>query len=130
MKYKRTSGTDWKEKVVSRVIPAALALAMLASGAQASTACLQIGRVWSFKALDNKTLIVEDQLHRKFHLTLLGYCPRLPFKLNLGIKSVSGINGLACVQRGDTVISQDVGTHYTCAVTSIAPYTPGMEKAD
>ena len=112
------------------IVPAALALALLAPAAYASTACLQVGRIWSFKPLDNKTLIVEDQLYRKFKLMLTGYCPRLPFKLNLAIKSASGVNGLDCVERGDTVISQDVGTHYTCPVTGIVPYTSEMEKAD
>lgn len=106
------------------------ALAMLAAPGYANSSCLQIGRIWSFKALDNKTLIVEDELHQKFKLALMGYCPRLPFKLNLAIRSASGVNGLDCVERGDTVISQDVNMHYTCPVTSIAPYTAEMEKAD
>jgi len=113
-----------------RIIHAALALAILALPARASTNCLQIGRIWSWKALDNKTLIVQDELYRKFKLALTGYCPRLPFKLNLPIKSASGINGLDCVRRGDSVISQDVGMHYICPVMSIVPYTPEMEKAD
>ena len=113
-----------------KIVPATLAVLMSALPAPASTACLQIGRIWSFKPLDNKTLIVEDQLYRKFELTLMGYCPRLPFKLNLGIKSASGVNGLDCVERGDTVISQDVGMHFSCPVMSVGPYTPEMEKAD
>ena len=115
---------------MTKIIPAALALAMVAPSAGASTTCLQIGRIWSFKPLDSKTLIVGDQLYRKFRLTLTGYCPRLPFKLNLAIKSASGVNGLDCVERGDTVISEDAGTHYTCPVMSVVPYTPEMERAD
>jgi hypothetical protein len=108
-------------------ISVALALAM---SANSHTGCLQIGRIWSWKAIDNKTLIVEDELHQKFRLALIGYCPRLPIKLNIGIKSTSGVNGLACVRRGDTVISQDVGAHYSCPVSAVLPYTPEMEKAD
>ena len=104
------------------IIPAVLALGVLAGvPARADTPCLQIGRIWSFHPLDKKTLIVEDELHRKFNVALAGYCPRLPFKLNLTIKSASGVNGLDCVRRGDTVISQDVGMHYTCPVMSIVP---------
>ena len=94
---------------------------MSAVPASASTNCLQIGRTWSWKALDNKTLIVEDELHQKFRLALEGYCPRLPFKLNLAIRSASGINGLDCVRRGDNVISEDVGARYTCPVMSVVP---------
>ncbi|HEX3429428.1 MAG TPA: DUF6491 family protein [Rhizomicrobium sp.] len=112
------------------IVPAAVALLMLALPARADTACLQIGRIWSFKPLDNKTLVVEDELHRKFKVALTGYCPRLPFKLNLGFKSASGINGLDCVEKGDDVISQDVGMNYTCPVMSVIPYTAAMEKSD
>jgi hypothetical protein len=116
---------------MKKIILAALALGTLAAvPARADIACLQIGRIWSFKPLDNVTLIVEDELHRKFRAALGGYCPRLPFKLNLAIKSASGINGLDCVKRGDTVFSHDVGANYTCPVMSIVPYTPEMEKAD
>ena len=107
-----------------KIIPAipALVLATFAVvPAGADTQCLQIGRIWSFHPLDTKTLIVEDQLYRKFRVALAGYCPRLPFKLSLTIKSASGISGLDCVRRGDTVISQDVGMPYTCPVMSIFP---------
>ena len=98
--------------------------------AQADTACLQVGRIWSWKPIDKKTLIVEDRLYRKFKVGLMGYCPRLPFKLTLGFKSNGGINGLDCLRRGDDVISRDVGVSYTCPVMTIVPYTPAMEKAD
>jgi hypothetical protein len=105
-----------------KIVPAIAALAALAAvPVRADTACLQIGRIWSFKPLDTRTLIIEDELHRKFQVALGGYCPRLPFKVNLAIKSASGINGLDCVKKGDTVISHDVGMSYTCPVMSIVP---------
>jgi len=109
---------------------AALGIAMLTLPAHAEPACLQVGRVWSFKPLDKKTLIVEDELHRKFKLGLAGYCPALPYKLDLGFKSNGGISGLDCLAKGDDVISHDIGVPYTCTVMSIVPYTPAMEKAD
>lgn len=116
---------------MKQIISAVLALGTLvALPARADTGCLQIGRVWSFHPLDDRTLIVEDELHQKFKVGLMGYCPRLPFKLNLGFKAAGGVNGLDCVRKGDTVISLDVGMHYTCPVMSIVPYTPAMEKAD
>jgi len=114
-----------------RIVPAALLLGIFAAApVRADTACLQIGRIWSFHPIDKQTLIIEDQLYRKFRVAVAGYCPHLPFKLNLAIKSASGVNGLDCVRRGDTVISQDVGMHYTCPVMSVVPYTQEMEKAD
>jgi hypothetical protein len=113
------------------IIPAALVLGVLVTlPVGADTACLQIGRIWSFHPLDTQTLIIEDQQYRKFRVALGGYCPRLPFKLNLTIKSAGGVSNLDCVRRGDVVISEDVGQHYTCPVMSVVPYTPEMEKAD
>ncbi|HEY3778425.1 MAG TPA: DUF6491 family protein [Rhizomicrobium sp.] len=111
------------------------ALALVAMGAAALPAraqpqCLQVGRIWSWKPLDRRTLVVEDELHRKFKVGLVGYCPALPFKLTLGFKANGSINGLDCVRRGDEVISHDIGIPYTCPVMSIVPYTHAMEKAD
>jgi hypothetical protein len=115
------------------ILCAALVFSALAFGAppsRAQTACLQIGQIWSWKPLDRQTLIVEDEMHRKFKLRLMGYCPRLPFKLDLAFKTNGGVSGLDCVRKGDDVISRDVGASYTCPVLGVAPYTPAMEQAD
>lgn len=115
------------------VVLAALALAgtaLCALPAPAQPTCLQVGRIWSWKPIDRRTLIVEDELHRKFRVGLMGYCPALPFKLSLGFKSNGGIGGLDCLAKGDEVISHDVGIPYTCPVMSVTPETPAMEKAD
>ena len=103
---------------------AAFVVLVLAAPAHAQSACLQIGRIWSWKALDAKTLIVEDKLYHNYKVALEGFCPRLPFKLSLGFKSNSGINGLDCLHRGDEVVSQDVGVHYSCPIMTITAYTP------
>lgn len=113
-----------------KILLTAFGITMLAASALAQPACLQVGRIWSWKPVDKKTLIVEDELHRKFKVGLMGYCPRLPFKITVGFKSNGGINGLDCLRRGDDVISRDVGVSYTCPVMTIVPYTPAMEKAD
>ncbi|HEY3637792.1 MAG TPA: DUF6491 family protein [Rhizomicrobium sp.] len=115
---------------MKRAVLVALGFTAFATTVQAQPACLQVGRIWSWKAVDKKTLIVEDELHRKFKVGLIGFCPALPYKLTLGFKSNGGINGLDCLRRGDDVISHDVGIPYTCAVTSIVPYTAAMEQAD
>ena len=103
---------------------------LFAQSAHANPDCLEIGQIWSWKALDQSTLIVEDNWHQKFRLGLMGYCGQLPFKLTLGFKSIGGISGLECLSKGDEVISHDIGMHYTCPIASIIPYTPAMEKAD
>ena len=105
-------------------------IAGLGAPAQSQPDCLQIGRIWSWKPLTRRTLIVEDEMHRKFKVDLMGYCPALPFKLALGFKSNGAVNGLDCVRRGDEVISHDIGSRYTCPVMSVTPYTPAMERAD
>lgn len=103
---------------MKKLVFAALGLAMLAAvPAGAQTRCLQIGRIWSFHPIDNRTLIVTDLLRRKFRVDLMGHCPRLPLRLNLGIKSASGMNRLACVRRGDIVISGQ----FRCPVRSVEP---------
>lgn len=115
------------------VLLAALALAAAGAGATpapAQTACLEVGRIWSWKPLDRRTLVVEDEMHRKFELRLMGYCPRLPMKLDLAFQANGAVSGLDCVRRGDSVVSQDVGQHFTCPVASVAPYTQAMEQAD
>ena len=103
--------------------------ASIAAPAVANPNCLQLVRVWSFKALDTRTLIVEDDLHQKFKLNLMGYCPALPFKEMLGFKVIGGMD-LSCISRGDEVISHDIGMVYHCPIASIQSYTPAMEKAD
>ena len=108
----------------------AAALAVLSAGpASANPNCLELRRVWSFKPLDTKTLIVEDDLHQKFKLDLMGYCPALPFKLVLGFKVIGGA-GLTCIAKGDVVISHDIGIPYLCPIANIQSYTPAMQKAD
>lgn len=123
-------GRIMKETPMNKALLAVSGVALLAGPALAQPACPQIGQIWSWKALNDRALIVEDNYYRKFKVGLEGFCPALPFKLNLGFKSLSGISGLDCLHRGDEVISHDVGIPYTCPIMSIVPYTPAMEKAD
>lgn len=116
--------------VMNKSVFVAFVFTLVIASAHAQPACLQVGRIWSWKPLDKKTLIVEDELHRKFKLGLAGYCPALPFKLDLGFKSNGGISGLDCLGKGDDVISHDTGIPYTCTIMSIVPYTAAMEQAD
>jgi hypothetical protein len=109
---------------MKQAVIAAFVVVVLAAPAQGQSTCLQFGRIWSWKALDSKTLIVEDQLYHNYKVALEGFCPALPFKLSLGFKSNSGNNGLDCLRRGDEVISHDAGIPYTCPIMSITPYTP------
>jgi hypothetical protein len=104
-------------------------LALAAPPALAGPACLELALVWNYKALNDKTLIVEDEAHRKFKLTLMGYCPNLPYKQRLGFKVFGGTE-LSCISKGDEVISRDFGFPYRCPIMDIVAYTPAMEQAD
>jgi hypothetical protein len=108
---------------------AGLALCV-ATPALANASCLQLSQIWNWKAVDNKTLIVEDNFHQKFKLSLMTTCPDLLFKENLGFKSFGG-TGLSCLTRGDDVIDRDrpLGA-FRCPISNIETYTPAMEKAD
>lgn len=109
------------------MVPAVFALALFAAlPAQAQTRCLQIGRIWSFAPVDNRTLIVTDELRRKFRVELMGPCPRLHLRLSLAIKSASGITGLSCVRRGDIVISGGRGIQLRCPIRTVVPLTTTM----
>lgn len=107
----------------------AAATALGSSSAFAGPACLELGRIWSWNVLDNKTLIVEDDTHQKFKMSLMGYCPNLQFKERVGFKSIGG-SDLTCLSKGDDVLVRDIGMLNRCPITDIVPYTPAMEAAD
>jgi hypothetical protein len=107
----------------------ALAAALVATQALAQRPCLQENRIYNWNAPNDTTLIVEDDLHKKFKITLLSKCLSLTFKQRLGFK-VFGGTGLSCVSPGDTVITgSEIGPQH-CAIRTIEAYTPEMEKAD
>ncbi len=96
----------------------------------APRACLEFGEIYNWDALDNRTLIVEDNLHRKFRVSLLAYCPNLTFKERVGFRS-PGAMRLTCLSPGDSVIVNNLGAGFQrCPIKSIEAYTPAMQKAD
>ena len=108
---------------------AALAATVLVTPAAAGVNCLQQSQIYSWKALDNRTLIVEDNFHHKFKLALMVDCQHLQFHENLGFRVFAG-TALACVSKGDEVISgTSIGPQH-CPIRTIEPYTAEMEKAD
>lgn len=108
---------------------AALAATFLSLPATAGGTCLRQDQIYNWNALDDRTLIVEDDLHKKFKLSLMTPCEHLQFHERLGFK-VFGGTALSCVTRGDDVISgSEIGPQH-CPIKSVEPYTPEMEKAD
>jgi hypothetical protein len=107
----------------------ALAATLLVTPALANRTCLQQVQIYNWKALDNRTLIVEDNFHDKFKLGLMVDCQHLQFRENIAFKVFAG-TALACVSRGDEVIvGSTIGPQH-CPIKTIEPYTADMEKAD
>jgi|KBSMisStaDraftv2_1062788.scaffolds.fasta_scaffold20942_4 hypothetical protein len=118
---------------------AAIAITVLAGPAAAQTAvssasvapaCLRFGEIYSWNAVGNRTLIVEDNLHQKFKINLMGYCPNLAFKERVGFRS-AGAMRLTCMSPGDNVVVNNMGAGFQrCPIQSIQAYTPAMQRAD
>jgi hypothetical protein len=108
---------------------AVLATTLLSSPALAGAPCLQQSQIYSWDALNDRTLIVEDMRHQKFKLNLMVSCQHLQFHQRLGFKTFGG-SSLACLTRGDNVISGTEIGPQTCPIKSIEAYTPEMDKAD
>jgi hypothetical protein len=107
-----------------------LGLALLATApATAAPSCLMVGQIWSWNAPDNKTLIVEDNWHSKWKLSLMGTCINLTFKERVGFKAFGGTQ-LSCLSKGDDVLVRNPGFPQRCPISDIVPYTPQMEAAD
>ena len=101
-----------------------------APAATAQRACLRFGYIYNWSVIDNKTLIVEDNWHNKFKMSLMGYCPGLKFKERVGFKSPGSMQ-LSCMSPGDDVIINQFGTGpQRCPIASITTYTLEMDKAD
>ncbi len=108
---------------------ALLGTAVLSVPALAAEPCLQQSQIYSWDALNDRTLIVEDMRHQKFKLNLMVSCQHLQFHQRLGFKTYSN-TALACLTRGDNVISGTEIGPQMCPIKSIEAYTPEMEKAD
>ncbi|HTT97178.1 MAG TPA: DUF6491 family protein [Rhizomicrobium sp.] len=106
-----------------------LAASALSAPALADRVCLQRSQIYNWNALNDRTIIVEDNLHKKYKLSLLVSCQHLQFHERLGFKTFDP-SALACVSKGDSVISGTEIGPQTCPIKTIEAYTPEMEKAD
>ncbi|HEY4112459.1 MAG TPA: DUF6491 family protein [Rhizomicrobium sp.] len=83
--------------------------------------CLRFGEIYNWKALGNKSLMVEDNFHKKFRVDLMAYCEGLQFKERVGFQSAGSV-ALTCMSPGDDVIVRNVGTGFQrCPITRITP---------
>jgi hypothetical protein len=113
---------------IAFALAAAVSAAMFASDLAAAP-CLQQAQIYSWKALNDRTLVVEDNFHKKFKLTLMAPCQQLQFHERLAFKTFSN-TALTCVSKGDQVISGTAIGPQHCPISKIELYTADMEKAD
>ena len=112
------------------LIAAAALLPLLSQAAWAQRNCLEVGQISSWKVLNDKTLVVEDNFRQKFKLKLIGFCSNLNYHERLAFRSIGGLD-ISCLQPGDQVIDHSFGTgREVCSITKISPYTREMEQAD
>jgi hypothetical protein len=112
------------------LLAAAALLAVTQPAAADEKPCLRVGEIYNWNAPDDKTLIVEDNSHKKFKLNLIGSCNNLKFHNALAFKSHGGL-GISCLAPGDYVIQHDFPTGPSrCSITGISTYTPEQEAAD
>lgn len=91
------------------------------------TTCVRHDDIYSWDALNDKQLIVENIRHQKVLLGLIGSCSGFKFRETIVIRS-RGASGLDCIARGDDVFVRDNGTGARCSVVSVAPYDGSMNN--
>jgi hypothetical protein len=93
-------------------------------------ACLRVGEIYNWNAVNDKTLIVEDNWHKKFKLSLIGTCYNLKFHEALAFRAIGGLE-ISCLSPGDQVIQRDFPMGASrCSITAIDYYTAQEEAAD
>lgn len=93
-------------------------------------ACLEAGRIRSWKAPDDRTLIAENRDGQKFKIKILGFCQDLDLvRQTIAFHTYDG-SLLTCIRPGDHIFFADGTMSNRCFVKNIALYTPEMEKAD
>jgi hypothetical protein len=126
------------EDRMTRSLLAALLLCMaLPAGAQPAAqpapsepVCLRQRDIYDFQTVPgNRSLIVIDQLRKRYRLNFMGVCYNLQYHLNLGFKT-HGVGTLSCVEKGDSVLQRDVVGPQQCIIKSVEYQTLTLDKVD
>jgi hypothetical protein len=96
-----------------------------------NAACLQPRHLQGWNVLDDRTVIVLDQVRHPFKLSLAPGCTGLKFAFGLGLKTFN-ISRLECISRGDSVVVPAGGgmPRQNCFINTVEAYTPEMQHAD
>lgn len=113
------------------IIMGSVPLAQAATAPASNSSCLEPVRLYSWKVVNDRTVIVTDRLHRDYKVSLVPGCYNLKFVFQLGFKSFSP-SRLSCMGEGDYVLAPGGGglPRQTCRVDSVVAYTPAMQRDD
>ncbi len=107
---------------IARALAAGLLIgATLASSAFAAEekACLQSNRIWGWKAVNDRTLIITDRNYKRFTVHMTSGCVHLDQYAGASIAVRTHLS-LGCVGQGDFVsfVAPGLG-RLSCAVTDV-----------
>jgi len=93
--------------------------------------CIRHKDLYNWSSPNNKTLIIEDNRHKKVLAHLIGACIGLRFQQTIAIRS-PGASQLSCIEKGDFVSTREFGSgiRSTCAIGSLEPYTGELKPRD
>ena len=102
------------------VVPAAAQPAMPPSAGNG--ACLRSDSIQDWKAVDNKTLVVEDSFHNTYQVTMATACEGLRYKERVAFAPAAPVH-LTCMGPGDDVAIRQLGTtsFARCPIATITP---------
>lgn len=98
------------------------------AAATTNPTCLQNNRIWSWRVVNDRTMIVADRQNRQFLVRLTGACVGLRLETTPAVRFQTWTN-LGCLENGDRVsFNAPVGGPRTCIVTDVTPYTDGQMR--
>jgi hypothetical protein len=114
-----------------RLIFALAGLAVLATTPALADSCIRHDDLYNWSSINDKTVILENFRHEKWLAKLVGTCGNFKFHERIEIRS-PGALGISCIEKGDSVITRDVGIPGRCSIVSIERYVPPAKdnKAD
>jgi hypothetical protein len=107
------------------VVVGALMGAIFATPAMAAAgnACLQHNRVWGWRALDQRTVVVTDRNQNRFTIHLQGGCVGLTDGASQLVFRTW--QNLSCVGSGDLIGVRSPGVGFvTCSIADVQPGAP------
>jgi hypothetical protein len=77
----------------------------------------------------NRSLVVTDLARRRYRVNFTARCYDLQRQFGLRFR-VFGVGGLACVERGDSVLTRGGAVNNPCIIRDVQYQTPEMDRAD